>query len=78
MFNHISPVTAKHVFNDFFDQKLTILDDGKSTLGIESTVVKITKNKFTFYRLGSLPMNKIKSFLINKGFKDIEYEVINK
>lgn len=28
LFNHISPVTAKHVFNDFFDKNVTILDDG--------------------------------------------------
>lgn len=41
LFNHVSPVTAKHVFNDFFDKNVTILDDGKTTLGIESTVVKI-------------------------------------
>lgn len=56
LFNHISPVTARHVFNDFFDKPVTIIDDGKTTLCIESTVIKVTAEKLTFFRLGSLPM----------------------
>lgn len=78
LFNHISPVTAKHVFNDFFDQELTILDDGKSTLCIESTVVKITPKKFTFFRLGSLPFQRIKEEMEHNNILDIEYTILKK
>ena len=73
MFNHVSPTTAKHVFNDFFDKEVTILDDGKTTLGIESTVVKILDDSLIFYRLGSLPKIKIEEVLKKNGFFDLEF-----
>ena len=73
LFNHVSPTTAKHVFNDFFDKEVTILDDGKTTLGIESTVVKVMDDCLLFYRLGSLPKAKVEKLLFNEGFEDLKF-----
>lgn len=39
---HTSPVTAEHVFNDFGNRIPLILDGGRCTGGIESTVVDVT------------------------------------
>lgn len=41
LFNHVSPVTAKHVQSDFPSGDLLILDDGQTTLGMESSVIKV-------------------------------------
>lgn len=79
MFNHVSPTTAAHVFNDFFDKDVTILDDGNSTLGIESTVIKITEDSLYIYRLGSLPQTKIQSVLAqNPLTQNLKIEVVKK
>lgn len=79
MFNHISPTTAAHVFNDFFDKDVIILDDGNTTLGIESTVVKITEDELIIYRLGSLPKVKIEQALQkNPLFNEIKVKVVKK
>ncbi len=63
MFNHVSPTTAAHVFNDFFDKDVTILDEGNATLGIESTVVKVSEDRLTVFRLGSLPKTRLEEAL---------------
>ncbi|KAL4496957.1 hypothetical protein ABPG72_002113 [Tetrahymena utriculariae] len=46
LFAHVSPTSAVHVFNDFYDQNICIINDPVQELpscefGIESTVVKI-------------------------------------
>lgn len=41
-FGKISPTTAEHVALSFADKDLLILDGGRSTLGIESTIVTAT------------------------------------
>ena len=66
LFNHVSPSTARHVFDDFEDQDVTILDDGKTTLGIESTVMKLEDNTLSFFRFGSLPPSTVKEFIHSK------------
>ncbi len=73
LFNHVSPTTSKHVFNDFFDKDVTILDDGRTTLGIESTVIKVEDDKLIFFRLGSLPLKIVKDHLDSEGIVDLEY-----
>jgi tRNA threonylcarbamoyl adenosine modification protein (Sua5/YciO/YrdC/YwlC family) len=40
LFGHVSPTRAQHVADDFFDRPLLILDGDRSTIGIESTVLK--------------------------------------
>jgi L-threonylcarbamoyladenylate synthase len=79
LFNHISPTTAAHVFNDFFDKDLQIIEDGNSTLGIESTVMKITEKQFNIFRLGSLPKREIEDFISSDNlFKGIDLIVTKK
>jgi L-threonylcarbamoyladenylate synthase len=41
-FGKISPTTAKHVEDSFLNHELTILDGGRCTLGIESTIVDVS------------------------------------
>jgi hypothetical protein len=44
-FGHVSPTTAQHVFNDFSHDEVTIIDGGQCSFGIESTVIKISKQE---------------------------------
>ncbi|UKJ88838.2 hypothetical protein MACJ_002084 [Theileria orientalis] len=41
-FGHISPTCAEHVYDEFSNEELHILDGGQCKIGIESTVIKIT------------------------------------
>lgn len=41
LFSHVSPTSACHVFNDFYDQNITIINGERCEYGVESTVVKI-------------------------------------
>jgi len=41
LFGHVSPTRAQHVADDFHDRPLLILDGDASTIGIESTVLKV-------------------------------------
>lgn len=45
VFCHVSPTTPVHVFNDLYDQAITIIDDEPSNFGIESTVIKLVSHK---------------------------------
>lgn len=42
-FGHVSPTTAEHVYKDFENDSVCILDGGHCSFGIESTVLKISK-----------------------------------
>ncbi|KTC91454.1 L-threonylcarbamoyladenylate synthase [Fluoribacter dumoffii] len=44
-FGKVSPTTAQHVSESFPDQELTILDGGRCTVGIESTILDATHAK---------------------------------
>jgi len=44
-FGHVSPTTANHVYNDFKDDDISIVDGGQCSFGIESTVLKISKEE---------------------------------
>lgn len=59
LFTHISPTSAAHVFNDFYDQRVHIIDAGRSNNGIESTVIKPINNELHILRLGSLARETI-------------------
>lgn len=52
-FGKISPTTALHVKQAFSDQQLTILDGGRCSIGIESTIVDATnQNSYKILRHG--------------------------
>ena len=44
LFGHVSPTKAEHVFKDFTESDIDILDGGSTPFGIESTVIKLTSN----------------------------------
>ena len=44
-FGKISPTTAQHVSESFHDKELTILDGGRCTVGIESTIIDATQTE---------------------------------
>ncbi len=65
----ISPVNAKDVYEDLKNKISLIIDGGRSTIGIESTVIDLTK-KPRIVRPGIIDEKKIENFLkvkLNKG-----------
>ena len=51
---HISPTTAKHVYDDLHGEVPLILDDGACDVGIESTVLDLTVDVPTILRPGAI------------------------
>ena len=56
---HTSPVTAQHVYNDLNGKIPLILDGGKSTGGIESTVLDVTEKVPRILRAGLITKEMI-------------------
>jgi tRNA threonylcarbamoyl adenosine modification protein (Sua5/YciO/YrdC/YwlC family) len=44
LFGHVSPTKAEHVFKDFTESDIDILDGGSTPYGIESSVIKLTSS----------------------------------
>lgn len=63
IFAHVSPTSAAHVADDFSGLPLAILDDGESTLGVESTVIRLEGDRLRVLRLGSLPVADVEAFM---------------
>ena len=61
----VSAVQAKDVKEEFGNKIRYILDGGKCSIGIESTIINLT-NKPTILRLGGLDVSKIKKILGSK------------
>lgn len=78
-FCHISPVTAEHVYSDFKEFEVTILDGGRCEFNMESTVVKpellldnkensdIKKNRLVIYRKGAVSKNDLEDFIAEEN-----------
>lgn len=66
LFSHVSPTEPVHVFNDFFDCPISIVDGDRCEFGVESTVVKITEGSLHVLREGSLSVSRLQSFLKSK------------
>ncbi|VVU94663.1 Telomere recombination [seawater metagenome] len=65
---HISPTDVKHVYDEFKDDEVTILDGGDIRLlnngvGIESTIIKLDTNKITILRSGGISYDQINTFI---------------
>jgi len=56
---HVSPVTAEHVFNDLNGKIEVVLDGGKCSGGIESTVLDCTGNEPCILRSGLITKEMI-------------------
>lgn len=58
-FGYVSPTEPEHVNKQLGDKIEYILDGGKCTVGIESTIVGIEENEVCIYRLGGLAIEEI-------------------
>ncbi len=79
---HISPTDVTHVYNEFKDDEVTILDGGdirtfNNGIGIESTIIKLDTGKITILRSGGISYNDLDNF-IKKERLPFELEIIKK
>lgn len=58
-FGFISPTTAEHVYSQMSGKIPFILDGGKCTAGIESTIIGFKNEMPVIYRLGSITISEI-------------------
>ena len=77
-FCHISPVNPLHVFEDFREYPVKILNGGVTNFCMESTVMKInSENKeIVIFRMGAISPDDIKNALLNSKFKDFKIECL--
>ena len=74
MSSNVSPISAQDVFDEFKNKIKVIIDGGQSTVGIESTVVDLTRNP-RILRPGiitSLEIEKILKLKIKKNNKNLK------
>ncbi|WP_083943550.1 L-threonylcarbamoyladenylate synthase [Caldicellulosiruptor naganoensis] len=64
-----SPTEAQHVIEDLFGKVDVIIDGGKCSFGLESTVIDLSTSKPYILRLGAVPFSILKEIL-----EDIEYD----
>jgi L-threonylcarbamoyladenylate synthase len=58
-FGYVSPTSAQHVFNQLADRIPFILDGGKCSVGVESTIVGMENDEVVVYRLGGIAIEDI-------------------
>ncbi|MDZ4845586.1 MAG: L-threonylcarbamoyladenylate synthase [Chitinophagales bacterium] len=64
---YVSPTTPQHVKQQLGDKVAYILDGGACTVGIESTIVKVTGEEVIVLRLGGIELEKIEALLGTSG-----------
>lgn len=72
-FGMLSPTTAVHVENQLKEGVELILDGGPCEIGIESTIIKISKNTAIILRHGGIPLEEIQ-----QAIGDVEISTENK
>ena len=73
-FKQLSPVTAKMAYQNFEKSDLTIIDDGKCTIGIESTMFKVINKKIEVIRYGLIDVFEVMGILKNFKLKKVNNE----
>src|SRR5207237_2664158 len=63
LFGRPSPTLAEHVLHDLRDRIDAILDGGRATLGVESTIVDLSGPRPRLMRPGGLAAEDIEAFL---------------
>ena len=58
-FGYVSPTSAQHVFNQLANRIPFILDGGKCSIGVESTIVGMENDEVVVYRLGGIAIEDI-------------------
>ena len=80
-FSHVSPVNPYHVFEDFKEFPVKILNGGVSQFCMESTVMKICyeEKKLLVFRLGAVSPDDLQKVLnTDERFKDYKIECLSK
>jgi L-threonylcarbamoyladenylate synthase len=62
-FGRISPTTAQHVRDEFGEHAPLILDGGPCTIGIESTIVDLSRSPARILRPGGIGIDQLLPFL---------------
>ncbi len=62
-FGHLSPTMASHVAKYLGDKVDLILDGGKCSVGVESTIVQYNNGEFFLLRHGGLPKEEIEKLI---------------
>ena len=71
LFGKISPTTADHVYSSFENDNLLILDGGRCSVGIESTIVMATDERgYQILRHGVIDEMAMKSVVPTKPLND--------
>ncbi len=60
---YISPTSAQHVEQQLGDNVKYVLDGGNCTVGVESTIVKVTEDEVTILRYGGLSVEDIEALI---------------
>jgi L-threonylcarbamoyladenylate synthase len=63
LFGRPSPTLAEHVLHDLRDRIDAILDGGRATLGVESTIVDVSSSSPRLLRPGGVPVEEIEAVL---------------
>ena len=75
-FGYVSPTTAQHVEEQLGDKIDYVLDGGNCEVGLESTIVKCTKDRVEILRLGGLTVEQIEA-CIGRKVDDIKLSSSN-
>ena len=62
-FGHVSPTTAQHVRDEFGAELACVLDGGQSEVGIESTIVDLSRGGVALLRPGQITAAQIEAVL---------------
>ncbi|MDD2352090.1 MAG: L-threonylcarbamoyladenylate synthase [Candidatus Caldatribacteriota bacterium] len=60
LFAHVSPTDANHVIDDLKGKVDIIIDSGRTSVGLESTVIDVTELPLKVLRLGGITIENIK------------------
>lgn len=71
-FGHLSPTTAKHVQKYLGDKVDLILDGGKSSVGVESTILQFQNGEFFILRYGGITKEELEEFVGKIKLKPVE------
>lgn len=72
-FGQLSPTTALHVKKQLGDKVNTILDGGKCAVGVESTILQVTKDEIILLRPGGLALEDIEA-VVGKVITDRKFD----
>jgi L-threonylcarbamoyladenylate synthase len=76
-FTRISPIEAPHVEAYFKDQINMVLDGGRCSEGVESTIVGFENNRAVIFRLGAISIEEIEKITNNVSiYKPLDKKII--